>query len=110
MVWLNPSYWLWIPLLASIVVVAKLPTARSQQGVVIIGAISLMCLALSVAGTAFWGWLLRDGLGPDAVESQGLLAIQHFLADGTGLALLLHLCVGIVVVWTCRRRFLSLRP
>ena len=110
MAFFDPAFWFWIPLLASIAVFASLPAARSKPGVVANGALSLVCLAVSVAGTVFWGWLFRDGLGPDAVESQGVLAIRHFLEGGTGRALLIQLCAGIVVVWTCNRRLRRLRP
>ena len=28
-----------------------------------------------------WAWLMRDGLGPDAVDSTGLVAIARTLSD-----------------------------
>ena len=36
---------------------------------------------LILFGSLFFGWSLRDGLGPDSVESHGLLALSRFWRD-----------------------------
>jgi hypothetical protein len=108
MIWLDPTAWFWIPTLVAMVVMVGVLAARSREEVVAVGILSLACLAVSFAGTAFWGWLLRDGLGPDAIESRGVLAVWRFLTAGTGLAFLIQFLVGLIVVWMCRRRMSSL--
>ena len=109
MIWLDPAVWFWTPLVAGVAVLALLPVARSRAGVATLGILSLACLAVSFISTAFWGWLLRDGLGPDMVESHGTRALQHFLSGGTGLALLGLLVLGVLVAWVCTRRARRLR-
>ena len=37
------------------------------------------CAAISFLGLSFFAWLLRDGLGPDSVESQGWFALGRYL-------------------------------
>jgi hypothetical protein len=39
-----------------------------------------VCLWILVCGAA-WAWSMKDGLGPDSVESHGLLAWQRFWVD-----------------------------
>ena len=104
MIWLDPAVWFWIPFAAGLAVLVLLPAARSRAGVVIVGILSLGCLTLSFVATTIWGWLFRDGLGPDSIESHGATAIRHFLGGGTGPALSSLLVVGALVVWACSRR------
>jgi hypothetical protein len=43
-------------------------------------------------------WALRDGLGPDAIESQGLIAVQRFLRS-LGPMLLIASPIGAIGLW-----------
>ena len=48
-----------------------------------IGAILLWGLSVvAMLGVLAFGWFVRDGLGPDAVESHGLTAIQRIWESG----------------------------
>jgi hypothetical protein len=37
--------------------------------------------ALTFLGISLFAWLLRDGLGPDSVESHGWLALSRYLKE-----------------------------
>jgi hypothetical protein len=45
------------------------------------------CAALSFLAISSFAWLLRDGLGPDSVESYGWVAFGRYL-EGAGWSLL----------------------
>ena len=109
MAWLDPALSIWLSMLASLGVLGAVSVTRSRGTVAVIGAVSCAFLGVSVAGTALWGWLLRDGLGPDAVESRGWSALARFLGGGTGLALGAQLCVAGLIAWVCVRRMRRLR-
>jgi hypothetical protein len=110
MIWLDPAAWFWMPLFGGVAILALLPAARSREGAVTVCVLSLGCLAVSFVSTALWGWLLRDGLGPDMVESHGATAAWRFLQGGTGLALVGLACAGSLVSWVCVRRARRLPP
>lgn len=58
-----------------------------------------------IAGAPFV-WFLRDGLGPDAVESHGLTALTRFaqdMAEIAGPALILLVVGGLIYPWRRRR-------
>jgi hypothetical protein len=40
-----------------------------------------MASLLTFLGASLFAWALRDGLGPDAIESDGLLALSRFWKD-----------------------------
>lgn len=46
----------------------------------IVGWMMLVAGLLWTAGTTYLGWLLRDGLGPDMIETTGFAAIKAFLS------------------------------
>jgi hypothetical protein len=54
------------------------PPSRFLRGVAI-GLSSFSLLLLLALGA--WTWFLRDGLGPDSVESSGVEALRRFLSD-----------------------------
>jgi hypothetical protein len=43
-------------------------------------------------------WVLRDGLGPDAIDSSGLAAFQQFLR-GVGPMLIIAIPIGLTGLW-----------
>ena len=49
---------------------------------------TLSLIALLIG--AFFVWILKDGLGPDAIDSHGLIALQRF---GSGMAWIVGLYV-----------------
>lgn len=51
-----------------------------KAGAVLFWALSL----ISVLGLVGLGWFIRDGLGPDAVESHGLKAVERIWESGAG--------------------------
>ena len=46
-----------------------------------------------------WAWLMRDGLGPDVVDSTGLLAIARTLCDIWVFALIAMLTQLVIYVY-----------
>ena len=51
---------------------------RVRRGIAIgVAAVSLLLLLTLGA----WTWLLRDGLGPDSIESSGIEALRRFSSD-----------------------------
>ena len=44
----------------------------------IIAAIFIVISLAIAVWTGFYCWMLRDGLGPDAIPSHGMVAIQRF--------------------------------
>jgi hypothetical protein len=46
----------------------------------IVGWTMLVAGLLWTVGTTYLGWLLRDGLGPDMIETTGFAAIEAFLS------------------------------
>jgi hypothetical protein len=58
-------------------------TLRRGLAVGIAAFSSLLLLALGA-----WTWLLRDGLGPDSIESSGIEALRRFFSDFWPFALL----------------------
>ncbi len=71
---------------------------RLRLGVAIGLAVPALVLLIY---TGFWAWLLRDGLGPDAVESSGVEALRRFVLHIWPFA---ALCIGLLVVafWIAR--------
>lgn len=56
-----------------------------------------------------WVWLLKDGLGPDAIESHGWVALKRFLV-GAGWPLLIpttSIFAGLWLLRSERRRYAS---
>jgi hypothetical protein len=43
-------------------------------------------------------WIFRDGLGPDAIDSNGLIAVQRFLSGVTPMSLI-AIPVGTIGLW-----------
>ncbi len=109
MFWLDPAVWFWIPLGGGVFALLLLPLARSREAAWAVAVLSLGTLGVSFVGTTFWGWLLRDGLGPDMVQSHGTTAIWHF-AQLAGAPLLGLLAVCGLVVWVCAWRAKRLPP
>ena len=102
---LDPSMWLFLPLGAAMLCTLALLVARSKFAVRVSGSFAMGCLALGMAGTAFWSWLLRDGMGPAAVQSHGGIAWLRFW-EGFWFRLLCAALAGMVVVaaWRWRGR------
>ena len=71
--------------------------------------LALCCWAFGTIGllaVSLWAWLLKDGLGPDSVESHGWRALERFWA-GAGWALLaptVLIIAGILLYLSDRRR------
>lgn len=80
------------------------PTFKLRPNIAVGMAVfsSLLLLAL---GT--WAWLLRDGLGPDSVESSGIEALRRFSSDFWPVALL---CFALFVTAFFNGRRQSLPP
>jgi hypothetical protein len=43
-------------------------------------------------------WVLRDGLGPDSIDSNGLIAVQRFLSGVTPMSLI-AIPIGTIGLW-----------
>ena len=56
--------------------------------------ISLFSLLLLFA-LGGWTWLLRDGLGPDSIESSGVEAVRRFMSDFWPIALFCNFLFAI---------------
>lgn len=44
-----------------------------------------------------WTWRLRDGLGPDSIESSGFEALRRFFSDFWPVALACFLLFGVAL-------------
>ena len=62
----------------------------------VLQAFSLLLVAVALVAAAGLSWLLKDGLGPDAVESTGATAVARFL-EGFSLPLIIGLVEGVVI-------------
>jgi hypothetical protein len=60
---------------------------------------SLILIVVVFLGYAvFVSWILRDGLGPDAIDSNGLVAFQRFFKS-FGPMLLIVSPIGVTGLW-----------
>ena len=57
-----------------------------------------LLLIVGLAESSFWGWYLRDGLGPDSVSSEGYEAIRRFVTGMYSLWIIYALLVVIAVI------------
>lgn len=61
-----------------------------------LAAIGISLFALLVFfSSAAWSWILRDGLGPESVDSSGIEALRRFLADFWPITMLWGIMVTI---------------
>jgi hypothetical protein len=68
-----------------------------------LGLVLVALLLLLSLGS--YSWLLRDGLGPDAVESSGFEALRRFWSDFWPVAAICGIiCLAAFFVWPKRRR------
>jgi len=54
------------------------PPRRLRRSVAVGISVFSLLLLLALGG---WTWLLRDGLGPDSIESSGFEALRRFMSD-----------------------------
>jgi hypothetical protein len=75
---------LYLPVVAALALMVGLAMSGSRQ--MLLGTVSLSTFALFIWGSL--NWLLRDGLGPDSVPSDGYEAWLRFFEGGFWLPLL----------------------
>lgn len=68
------------------------PTFTLRRGLAVGIAVFSSLLLLTFGA---WTWLLRDGLGPDSIESSGIEALRRFSSDFWPVALL---CFALFVI------------
>ena len=95
---LDPSTWLFLPLIIAVVVAAVILRADSTGAILLLGAASLCCVVVALVASAAWSWLLRDGLGPDAVTSTGWKAWARFWQSFWPALVLTSLIGGAITV------------
>jgi hypothetical protein len=88
----------WLLILAAVCSTIRILFSPSRRALIAVFIFTL--LALAHAG--FWNWLLRDGLGPDAITSTGLEAWKRFASE---MLFPGAICLGIIVVAVAFRRF-----
>jgi hypothetical protein len=64
----------------------------------ILGFLLILISVVFIIFSVLVSWVLRDGLGPDAIESHGLIAIQRFLRGVTPMFLIASL-IGAIGLW-----------
>jgi hypothetical protein len=76
--WLvSPTVHVFGPWIGGVLILALLPAARSRLGVALIAIGSQSCIVLGLVAAGLWSLLLRDGLGPDMVVTEGRVAAQR---------------------------------
>ena len=81
----------WFFILAALAGLVWLCCSRSRAA---LGLVILLALA-ALIWAGFLSWMLRDGLGPDAVTSSGLQAWRRFASD---MLFPVGVCAFIVIV------------
>jgi hypothetical protein len=76
------------------------PPSRIRRRVAI-GLSSFSLLLLLALGA--WTWLLRDGLGPDSIESSGIEALRRFSSDFWPIAAFCFFLFGIAFLMARRQ-------
>jgi hypothetical protein len=93
----------WFLILTAVVSVVLLFISASR--VILITALCLVFVAL--CWISFWTWFLRDGLGPDMVQSSGVEAWKRF-SEEMGFPLGICCFIGISAIgiywWQCRKQ------
>ena len=69
-------FWSWF-LAALLLAIAAACVSGVRIRRVLCSSVWLLSL-MNLVGAGLWTWALRDGLGPDAVDSYGGLAVQRF--------------------------------
>jgi hypothetical protein len=104
MLLLDPAFWFWAPLATGMLPLVPIFFARDRSVIRLLRYLSLACIALAMAATAGWTWLLRDGMGPDSIDSHGTVAWVRFWQMYAG-PLLLGTISAAAVVMVCRWGF-----
>ena len=93
----------WLPWVISVGLLLLLPLVRMRALIVLVGVYAVTSALLGLMAAAGLAWLLKDGLGPDMVQSHGLLAWTRFW-EFFWPALVAGLVVGAATVGACRWR------
>jgi CDP-diglyceride synthetase len=64
----------------------------------VLGFLLILISVVFIIFSVLVSWVLRDGLGPDAIESHGLIAIQRFLR-GVAPMILIASLIGAIGLW-----------
>jgi hypothetical protein len=107
-IWLDPSFWFWVPLGLAVICVLPVWAVRDRTVVTWLGATSVGFVVLSLLATAFWSWFFKDGLGPGFVPTSGLKAWLRFW-DLVAVPLAIAATETLLIVMICRRRLSRLR-
>jgi hypothetical protein len=94
---------MWILLSLSALLGGATWIARTRETATLLTCVAAICLGLALASTAFWTWVLRDGLGADSIRSNGLLALRHFW-NGFWIPLVIATLGGCVILVSWRAR------
>src|SRR5688572_12627167 len=87
---LDPSLMIYLIAL-TLIAFAGFLARRTRFVFGVMAAVSSITLIFS----GWWTWLLRDGMGPDSIESQGIEALTRFLDQFWIPAVLWALLIGI---------------
>ena len=90
----------WIIVAAALAALVWLFRSASRAALSIVIVLALAALAWS----AFLSWILRDGLGPDAVTSSGIDAWKRFASDMLFPTSVCGVIIIAAVVLFCWRR------
>jgi hypothetical protein len=63
-----------------------------------LGFLLILITVVFIIYSVVISWVLRDGLGPDAIDSNGLIAFQRFLRS-LGPMLLIASPIGTIGLW-----------
>lgn len=103
MILMDPSFWLWAPLVLAGILLMTALVVPVRKGVLFLGGLALLLLLVGLVATAGWSWLFRDGLGPDSVASGGSVAWARFTASFTPPLIILSVA-AFIIGWACRRK------
>jgi hypothetical protein len=83
---------------------------RTREAVTVLSGVAITCLILALITIGVWTWILRDGLGPDSVPSEGSVALLRFWKQLWPIAIYVAAGVAFVIAsWRHRVNVLARR-
>ena len=102
----DPAISFWLLVAVGMAIVVPLSWSSSRRALRWWAASQWLVAGVTLVWYAGWCWLLRDGMGPDAVESHGRQAFTRFMGDFSFATLVVafEVTVGLVCYRLRRRR------
>jgi hypothetical protein len=92
---------MWALLGVSALLVGATWLTGNRVAVAYLSVLSGACLWLAFSCVGVWGWILRDGLGPNSIPTEGVAALERFWGDLW--PALVIAAVGSLLIWVSWR-------